>query len=111
MSFDDVAGAKAFDSFIRIHEHIHDHAPEESFAGIVATDHGTVRFNSVTVNYLTLDRTVAKYALMMGGWLKLRAFLGSPWIEVRYEDTVSDLESQVRRLLRFAPRLCCVPSI
>jgi hypothetical protein len=29
---------------IRINEHMHDHAPEESFAGIIAIDHGTVRF-------------------------------------------------------------------
>lgn len=29
---------------IRINEHLHDQAPEETFAGIVATDHGTVRF-------------------------------------------------------------------
>jgi hypothetical protein len=29
---------------IRINEHLHDDAPEESFAGIVATDHGVVRF-------------------------------------------------------------------
>jgi tetratricopeptide (TPR) repeat protein len=57
--------------------------------------------NSVTVNYLTLERTAEKYALMMGGWLKLRELIGSPWIEVRYEDAVNDLESQVRRLLGF----------
>jgi len=30
---------------IRINEHLHDEAQEESFAGIVATDHGTVRFD------------------------------------------------------------------
>ena len=57
--------------------------------------------NSVTVNYLTLERTAEKYALMMGGWLKLRALVGAPWIEVRYEDTIADMEFQVRRLLDF----------
>ena len=30
---------------IRINEHLHDNAPEESFAGIIATDHGAVRFD------------------------------------------------------------------
>jgi hypothetical protein len=29
---------------IRINEHLHNEAPDESFAGIVATDHGIVRF-------------------------------------------------------------------
>jgi hypothetical protein len=29
---------------IRINEEFHDRAPDESFAGIIATDHGTVRF-------------------------------------------------------------------
>jgi hypothetical protein len=29
---------------IRINEHLHEKAPDESFAGIVATDHGVVRF-------------------------------------------------------------------
>lgn len=29
---------------IRINEHLHDNAPNESFAGIIATDHGIVRF-------------------------------------------------------------------
>jgi tetratricopeptide (TPR) repeat protein len=57
--------------------------------------------NSVTVNYLTLERTAEKYALMMGGWLKLREIIGAPWIEVRYEDAVNDLESQMHRLLGF----------
>jgi hypothetical protein len=57
--------------------------------------------NSVTANYLTLERTAEKYALMMGGWLKLRELIGSPWIEMQYEDTVNDFESQVRRLLGF----------
>jgi hypothetical protein len=57
--------------------------------------------NSVTVSYLTLERAVEKYALMIGGWFKLRDLIGSPWIEVRYEDTVHDLECQVRRLLAF----------
>lgn len=30
---------------IRINEHLHDDAPADSFSGIIATDHGTVRFN------------------------------------------------------------------
>lgn len=29
---------------IRLNEHLHDEAPDESFCGIIATDHGSVRF-------------------------------------------------------------------
>ena len=57
--------------------------------------------NSVTVNYLTLERTAEKYALMMGGWIRMRQLMASPWLEIRYEDVVCDLETQARRALDF----------
>ena len=38
---------------IRINEHLHQNAPEESFAGIIATDHGTVRFDGSTAHRST----------------------------------------------------------
>ena len=55
--------------------------------------------NPVSVCFLTIERTVERYVLDMGAWLKLRDMVQTPWIEVRYEDTVADLEKQARRAL------------
>lgn len=57
--------------------------------------------NPVSVQYLTLEATAQKYAKMMQAWLKLRDIIKNPWIEVRYEDMVADLEGQARRVLEF----------
>ncbi|MDC0935443.1 sulfotransferase [Pirellulales bacterium] len=57
--------------------------------------------NSVSVHYHTIEGTAAKYARMMDSWLRLRDMIQADWIEVRYEDTVDDLETQARRSLRF----------
>lgn len=57
--------------------------------------------NPVSVHYLTLEDTAKKYAKMMQAWLKLRGIIRNPWIEIRYEDIVSDLEAQSRRTLEF----------
>ena len=57
--------------------------------------------NPVSVHYLTLEGTVAKYVRMMHAWLKLREIIRNPWIEIRYEDMVVDLEGQARRALEF----------
>jgi hypothetical protein len=37
----------------------------------------------------------------MGVWLKLREMIPAPWLQVRYEDCVADLEKQARRVLEF----------
>jgi hypothetical protein len=37
----------------------------------------------------------------MGVWLKLREMIPTPWLQVRYEDCVADLEKQARRVLDF----------
>jgi hypothetical protein len=37
----------------------------------------------------------------MRAWLKVRDLIGNAWIEVRYEDTVADLEQQARKALAF----------
>jgi hypothetical protein len=37
----------------------------------------------------------------MRGWLKVREMLENPWIEVRYEDTVANLQLQARTVLNF----------
>jgi tetratricopeptide (TPR) repeat protein len=57
--------------------------------------------NPVSVHYLTLEGTARKYAATMNAWLKIRPMLKNPWIEVRYEDTVTDVERQARSILDF----------
>ncbi|TVQ75120.1 MAG: sulfotransferase family protein [Phycisphaeraceae bacterium] len=48
---------------------------------------------------VSLDRIVDFYEACMNGWLMFRAWLGDAAIEVRYEDTVTDLEREARRIL------------
>jgi tetratricopeptide (TPR) repeat protein len=57
--------------------------------------------NAVSVHYLTLESTARKYARSMTAWLKIRDMLRNPWIEIRYEDMVADLEGQARKALDF----------
>ena len=57
--------------------------------------------NSVSVHYLSLEDTAKKYATVMRGWLKLREMINVEWIEIRYEETVTNLETQARRSLEF----------
>jgi tetratricopeptide (TPR) repeat protein len=53
--------------------------------------------NPVSVCFLTLERTVARYILDMGAWLKMRDMIDN-WVEVRYEQLVADLRRET----------CCV---
>jgi tetratricopeptide (TPR) repeat protein len=55
--------------------------------------------NTVSVRFLTPQRTAERYALDMTTWLKFRELVEVPWCEVRYEDTVHDVEQQARRVL------------
>ena len=57
--------------------------------------------NPLSVNFLTLERAARKYALDLGAWLKLREMFPAPWLEIRYEDLVTDLPAQARRTLEF----------
>jgi tetratricopeptide (TPR) repeat protein len=57
--------------------------------------------NPVSVNFLTIEQTADSYAAAMRYWLKLREMIGNPWIEVRYEAVVADMEGQSRRTLDF----------
>jgi hypothetical protein len=57
--------------------------------------------NTNSVCYLTLERTAERYAADMGAWRRLRDTLPPCWLEVRYEDVVSKLESEARRALEF----------
>jgi tetratricopeptide (TPR) repeat protein len=55
--------------------------------------------NSVSVRFLDIERTAQRYAFDMSAWLKFRELIDVPWCEVRYEDTVADIEGQARKAL------------
>ncbi len=57
--------------------------------------------NPNSVCFLTLERTAQRYANDMAVWRKLREMIASPWLEVRYEETVADLEKEARRTVEF----------
>ncbi len=54
-----------------------------------------------TSSYLSLEGTVEEYTVMMGLWTTLKPLIKNPFLEVRYEDMVNDLESVARRTLEF----------
>jgi tetratricopeptide (TPR) repeat protein len=53
------------------------------------------------VAYLSLESTVEEYAALMGMWTTVAPLMKNPFLEVRYEDMVEDLESVARRVLDF----------
>jgi hypothetical protein len=53
------------------------------------------------VTFLNLEATVRTYARVMGIWRTLKPLVKNPFLEVRYEDMVDDLESVARRTLDF----------
>jgi len=57
--------------------------------------------NANSVCFLTLERTAQRYANDMAAWRKIRGMIASPWLEVRYEDAVANLEREARRALEF----------
>jgi len=57
--------------------------------------------NDAMVHFLSLEDTAEFYEAVMGHWMEMRDRLTCDVLEVRYEDTVRDLESQARRLLEF----------
>ncbi len=57
--------------------------------------------NTNSVCFLTLERAARRFAHDMGIWVMLREKLCAPWIEVRYEDCIADLEREARRTLDF----------
>jgi hypothetical protein len=57
--------------------------------------------NPNSVCFLALERTARRYALDMGIWRRFREMLASAWLEVRYEESVRDLEKEARRALEF----------
>ena len=57
--------------------------------------------NPITAAYLTLEGTATDYAAIMRIWQTLKPLMPSPYLEVRYEDMVADLESVARKTLEF----------
>jgi hypothetical protein len=57
--------------------------------------------SQVSAAYLTLKDTVEEYASLMSLWLTIRPLLKTPYLEVKYEDMVNDLESVAKRTLNF----------
>ncbi|UCD76866.1 MAG: sulfotransferase [Phycisphaerales bacterium] len=55
--------------------------------------------NTAMINFLTWENTARFYDEVMDLWLHLRDMLTIRFIEIRYEDSVVDLESQARRIL------------
>jgi tetratricopeptide (TPR) repeat protein len=55
----------------------------------------------VSTAYLTLEGTVEEYTALMGTWLIIKPIIKNPYLEVKYEDMVEDLESVARRTLDF----------
>jgi tetratricopeptide (TPR) repeat protein len=57
--------------------------------------------NPNSVCFLSLERTAQRYANDMAVWRQLRERIASPWLEVKYEETVANLEREARRALEF----------
>lgn len=57
--------------------------------------------NPNSVCFLTLERTARRYTFDMEIWRRLRERIAAPWLEVRYEQAVGNLEKEARRTLEF----------
>src|ERR1700722_9771409 len=57
--------------------------------------------NQVGAACLTLEGTAAEYATLMNVWRTVAPRMRNPYLEVRYEDMVQDLESVARKTLDF----------
>jgi hypothetical protein len=57
--------------------------------------------NPVSSAYLSLETTVAQFASVMSLWQVMLPRMQNPFIEVRYEELVNDLEATSRRVLEF----------
>jgi tetratricopeptide (TPR) repeat protein len=57
--------------------------------------------NPVSSAYLSLEGTVKQYLSVMGFWRALLPRLRNPFLEVRYEKLVDDLEGTSRKVLEF----------
>jgi len=54
-----------------------------------------------TAPYLSLEETSEGYVYLSEEWRLFSSLMKNPWLKVRYEDVVADLESVSRRVLDF----------
>jgi len=66
---------------------------------IVSCYFQNIPLNAANVNFLSFERLTKHYADLMDIWLSVREWEGFAWVETRYEDTVSDLEKEGRRVI------------
>jgi hypothetical protein len=59
------------------------------------------RLNATNANFLSLERSAKHFADLMDVWLRLRDLGGFDWLESRYENLVTNLESEGRRVTEF----------
>jgi hypothetical protein len=57
--------------------------------------------NQVGAAYLSLESTTEEYIALMTVWQTIAPRIRNPYLEVRYEDMVEDLESVARKTLDF----------
>ena len=57
--------------------------------------------NAGTAAFVRLESTAEQVAAELEQWLRLRAVMATPWLEVRYETLVQQPELQLRRVLSF----------
>src|SRR5439155_4546096 len=60
-----------------------------------------ILLNATNVNFLSFERLAKHYADLMDIWLTVRAWDGFALLETRYEDMVTDLEREGRRVTEF----------
>ena len=57
--------------------------------------------NSNSACYLSLEETANRYCTDMRAWRRLRDVIPSGWLEIRYENLVSNLPAEAERVLHF----------
>lgn len=60
-----------------------------------------IPLNATNVNFLSFERLAKHYGDLMDVWLAAREWDGFAWLETRYEDLVSNLEKEGRRVTEF----------
>ncbi len=60
-----------------------------------------IPLNQVIATWLSLEGLAKYYVHLMEVWLAVREWEGFSWIETKYEDIVTDLESEGRRVTQF----------
>jgi tetratricopeptide (TPR) repeat protein len=60
-----------------------------------------ILLNATNVNFLSFERLAKHYADLMDIWLTVREWDGFCWLETRYEDMVTDLDREGRRVAEF----------